>query len=47
MPTEYLPLLVFPEKRILQPERGKGFPPSEQKIPGTWRSSNPYRRANP
>lgn len=26
MPDEYLPLLVFPEKRILQPEKGNGFP---------------------
>lgn len=34
MPTDYLPLLVFPERRVLQPEPGRGFPPSVQKIPG-------------
>lgn len=30
---EYLPLLVFPEKRILAPEKGKGFPLGAQKVP--------------
>ncbi|CAG0983208.1 hypothetical protein MTYP_01875 [Methylophilaceae bacterium] len=34
MPDEYLPLLVFPEKRVLQPEKGNGFPPSKQSLPG-------------
>lgn len=34
MPDEYLPLLVFPEKRILQPEKGNGFPPGKQNLPG-------------
>lgn len=34
MPAEYLPLLVFPEKRIIQPEKGRGFPPSKQSLPG-------------
>lgn len=34
MPAEYLPLLVFPEKRILQPEKGNGFPPGKQNLPG-------------
>lgn len=33
MPSDYLPLLVFPEKKVLQPEKGKGFPPGEQKVP--------------
>ncbi len=32
--SEYLPLLVFPEKRVLAPEKGKGFPPGAQKLPG-------------
>ncbi|ATG75730.1 exopolyphosphatase [Zobellella denitrificans] len=31
---EYFPLLVFPEKRVLPPEKGKGFPSGKQKIPG-------------
>lgn len=34
MPAEYLPLLVFPEKRILQPEKGNGFPSGKQSLPG-------------
>lgn len=34
MPDEYLPLLVFPEKRILQPEKGNGFPAGKQNLPG-------------
>lgn len=34
MPDEYLPLLVFPDKRILQPEKGSGFPPGKQNLPG-------------
>ena len=34
MPDEYLPLLVFPEKRILQPEKGNGFPTGKQNLPG-------------
>ncbi|ATS51877.1 Exopolyphosphatase [Xanthomonas citri pv. fuscans] len=34
MPAEYLPLLVFPERRILQPEKGNGFPPGKQSLPG-------------
>ena len=34
MPDEYLPLLVFPEKRILQPEKGNGFPPGKQNLSG-------------
>lgn len=34
MPNEHLPLLVFPEKRILQPEKGNGFPPGKQNLPG-------------
>ncbi|QBG95850.1 S8 family peptidase [Xanthomonas oryzae] len=34
MPDEYLPLLVFPEKRILQPEKGNGFPQGKQNLPG-------------
>lgn len=34
MPDEYLPLLVFPEKRILPPEKGKGFPGGKQSFPG-------------
>jgi len=33
MPDEYLPLLVFPEKRILQPEKGNGFPSDKQSLP--------------
>lgn len=33
MPSEYLPLLVFPEKRILQPETGSSFPPGKQSLP--------------
>ena len=33
MPADYLPLLVFPEKKVLQPEKGKGFPPGGQKVP--------------
>ncbi|WP_322981337.1 S8 family peptidase [Pseudomonas sp. C11] len=31
---EYLPLLVFPEKRILAPDKGKGFPVGLPKVPG-------------
>lgn len=34
MPVEYLPLLVFPERRVLQPEKGNGFPPGKQNLPG-------------
>lgn len=34
MPAEYLPLLVFPEKRVFQPEKGNGFPPGKQSLPG-------------
>lgn len=33
MTDKYLPLLVFPEKKILQPEKGNGFPPSKQSLP--------------
>lgn len=33
MSAEYLPLLVFPKKNILQPEKGRGFPPGKTKIP--------------
>lgn len=32
--ADYLPLLVFPQKRILEPEKGKGFPGEKPKIPG-------------
>lgn len=34
MPAEYLPLLVFPDKRLLQPEKGNGFPSGKQSLPG-------------
>ncbi|WP_372358702.1 S8 family peptidase [Xanthomonas sp. NCPPB 2865] len=34
MPAEYLPLLVFPDKRIIQPEKGRGFPLGKQSLPG-------------
>ncbi|MFB1117180.1 S8 family peptidase [Dickeya dadantii] len=30
---DYLPLLVFPEKRVLAPEKGRGFPPGQQRLP--------------
>jgi hypothetical protein len=32
--ADYLPLLVFPQKRILEPEKGKGFPMEKPRIPG-------------
>lgn len=31
---DHFPLLVFPERRIFEPDKGKGFPPSVQKTPG-------------
>lgn len=33
MPDKYFPLLVFPEKQILKPEKGNGFPPKKQNLP--------------
>lgn len=33
MPDEYFPLLIFPEKRILQPEKGNGFPQGKWNLP--------------
>lgn len=33
MPDKYFPLLVFPEKQILKPEKGNGFPPKKQDLP--------------
>lgn len=33
MSDEYFPLLVFPEKRILQPEKGNGFSQGKRNLP--------------
>ncbi|OWQ47548.1 exopolyphosphatase [Roseateles noduli] len=31
---DYLPLLVFPDKRVLQPDPGQGFPVQPPRVPG-------------
>ena len=33
MPDKYFPLLVFPEKQILKPEKGNPLPPKKQNLP--------------